>query len=338
MKRSTWLVKSFLLAAMVAAGPAVAQNNAAGGKPAGGGAKQKAEAHAAMAKADLIPRSVLFGNPDKAAGRVSPDGKKVSFLAPVDGVLNVWVGPADDISKAKAVTSDTQRGIRQYFWAFTNDHILYLQDKGGDENWKVYAVNLESGETKDLTPFETIPGPDGKPIEVNGTVLRPTARVEGLSERLPGEILVGLNNRSPQFHDVYRVNIATGDMELVQQNDGYAGFVTDDDYNVRMALQMTPDGGMQYFMAKKDAPGEFEEWQKVAMEDSVTTGPAGFDKTGKVLYMTDSRGRNTGALTAVDLETGKQTVLAQDPRADAGGVLAHPTEKTIQAGRSSTRR
>src|SRR5690606_9041267 len=101
-------------------------------------------------------------------------------------------------------------------WAYTNDHILYLQDKGGDENWKVYSVHLASGEVKDLTPFETIPGPDGNPITLpDGTVLRPTARIEGVSERRPQEILVGLNNRSPQFHDLYLVDIGTGEMELV---------------------------------------------------------------------------------------------------------------------------
>src|SRR5690606_3983803 len=157
-----------------------------------------------------------------------------------------------------------------------------------------------------LTPFETIPGPDGNPITLpDGTVLRPTARIEGVSERRPQEILVGLNNRSPQFHDLYLVDIGTGEMELVQRNDAYAGFVTDDDYNVRRGGQVTAEGGVQWYRAKEGGEGEeraFEPWLKVGMEDAVTTGPAGFDKTGKVLYMLDSRGRDTGALTALNLE------------------------------------
>src|SRR6188474_795114 len=84
----------------------------------------------------LIPRSALFGNPDRAMVRLSPDGKQVSYLAASGGVLNVWVAPVADLAKARVVTSDKNRGIRQYLWAFTNSHILYLQDKGGDENWR----------------------------------------------------------------------------------------------------------------------------------------------------------------------------------------------------------
>ncbi len=104
----------------------------------------------------LIPRAVLFGNPDKAGARISPDGKLISYIAPVNGVMNVYVAPADDLSKAKVVTSDTKRGIRQYFWAYDSKHIVYVQDKGGDENWRVYSADVNGGDTKDLTPLENV--------------------------------------------------------------------------------------------------------------------------------------------------------------------------------------
>src|SRR5262245_51011454 len=104
-------------------------------------------------KTGLIPRKVLFDNPDKSNARISPDGKQLSFLAPVDGVLNVWVGPIDNPEAAKPVTQDKKRGIRSYNWAYTSKHLLYIQDQGGDENWHVYRVDLKSGETKDLTPI-----------------------------------------------------------------------------------------------------------------------------------------------------------------------------------------
>jgi Tol biopolymer transport system component len=109
-----------------------------------------------MKEVPLIPRKLLFGNPDKTMARLSPDGSKLSYLAPVDGVLNVWVGPADDPEAAKPVTKDTNRGIRMYAWAYTNTHVLYIQDKGGDENWRLYGVDLSSGEIKDYTPLEGV--------------------------------------------------------------------------------------------------------------------------------------------------------------------------------------
>jgi dipeptidyl aminopeptidase/acylaminoacyl peptidase len=261
----------------------------------------------------LIPRQALFGNPDKASPRLSPDGKRLAYLAPVEGVLNVWVGPADDPKAAKPVTADKKRGIRTYFWAFTNQHVLYLQDQDGDENWHVYAVNLADNSTKDLTPLANV-----------------AAQVEEVSERVPEDILIGLNDRDQQFHDVYRVNITTGERKLVEQNQqGFTGYLTDDDLTVRFATQFLPNGSEM--LLKPNGEGGWEDFLKIPMADTLTTSPAGFDKSGQVLYFMDSRERNTGALTAIELSTGKQTVLAENPKSDVGGALAHPTEKTIQA-------
>jgi dipeptidyl aminopeptidase/acylaminoacyl peptidase len=290
----------------------------------------------------LIPREVLFGNPDKAALRISPDGRHIAFLAPVNGVLNVWVAATNAPEAATPVTQDTGRGIRRFFWAYTNDHLLYLQDQGGDENWKVYAVDLNTKTSRDLTPFETIPGPDGKPALLpNGKPMRPAAQIENVSRRLPDTILIGLNTRDPRYHDIYRVDIRTGAMTLAQTNAEFSGFVTDDDYAVRFASRMTDDGGTELLKpAAQQSPAggvraqgitNWEPFQTIGMEDSLTTHPVGFDKTGRVLYMIDSRGRNTSAMTTLDLATGAVATVAEDPRADVAGVLVHPTEETIQA-------
>ena len=104
----------------------------------------------------LIPREVLFGNPDKAGPQISPDGKHIAYLAPDDkNVLQVWVKPVG-AGEARKITSDEKRGIRQYFWAQDNKHLLYLQDKGGDENFHLFASELATGKTRDLTPFEGV--------------------------------------------------------------------------------------------------------------------------------------------------------------------------------------
>src|SRR5688572_16118768 len=106
-----------------------------------------------MTTAPLIPRDVLFGNPEKVAPRISPDGRRLAYIAPHDGVLNVWVGEIGS-GEFRVVTDDRDRGIRAYFWAADNQHLLYLQDKGGDENWRLYDVDLDTGAIRDLTPFD----------------------------------------------------------------------------------------------------------------------------------------------------------------------------------------
>ena len=260
----------------------------------------------------LIPREKFFGNPEKARARLSPDGKRLAYVAPVEGVLNVWVSPDDDPAKAKPVTFDKHRGIFAYSWAYTSKHILYTQDKNGDEDDHVYSVNLDTGEIKDLTPIEKI-----------------AAEIDSTSERFPEEILVGINDRGErQFHDLYRVNITTGERKLWQENPGFAGFLADDDFRVRFALNITPDAGQELLKKNGD---KWEPMIKIGPLDAMNTSPAGFDKTGEHLYFIDSRERNTAALTSIDLKTGKQTLIAEDPRADISGALSHPTEKTIQA-------
>jgi dipeptidyl aminopeptidase/acylaminoacyl peptidase len=260
----------------------------------------------------LIPRKALFGNPDKTMARLSHDGTRISYLAPVNAVLNVWVGPVDDPEAAEPVTNDKKRGIRTYSWAYSNKHIVYAQDKEGDENWHIYSVDLTTGQTKDLTPLEGV-----------------QARIEGTSHKFPTELILGLNDRNPELHDLYRVNIDSGERSLIQENEGFMGFVTDHTYNVRIAARFEPDGGIQLFRSTDE--GEWESFMKVEMEDTLTTSPVGFDKTGEILYMHDSRDRNTAALTALNLETGEETTLAEDPRADATQLMIHPTEKNIQA-------
>jgi dipeptidyl aminopeptidase/acylaminoacyl peptidase len=278
----------------------------------------------------LIARQVLFGNPDRASLKISPDGDTIAFLAPRDGVMNIWVAPADDPTTAQPVTADKLRGIRTYFWAYTGEHIIYLQDLGGDENWQLHVVNIRTEEDRNLTPFEEILGPDGEPLSgPDGTKLRPQVQIQEVSHKFHDQILIGLNSRNPQFHDLHRLNILTGEMELLQQNDEFMGFQTDDDYRVRYAMKMTPDGGSELLAPNGD--DGWKSFERIPMEDTLTTAPISFDKSGRTLYMIDSRGRNTAALTALDLKSGSKKVLFENPKADVSNLMVHPTEKTIEA-------
>ena len=266
----------------------------------------------------MIPRSVLFGNPQKASARISPNGKWISFLAPLEGILNVWVAPIGKLFAAKPVTEDRLRDIHSHSWAYTGDHILYSQDKAGDENWHVYATHVETGKTLDLTPLENV-----------------HARILNASQKFPNEILVGLNDRIPHLHDVYRINVETAERTLLQENHGVAAYITDDDFNIRFAFTFTPEGGQVLLKPQVEGQtGEGAEWDdflEAGPEDAMTTGPAGFDKTGNILYLQDSRNRDTGALFAIDLTTNETTLIAEDPRADVGELLVHPITQKIQA-------
>ena len=259
----------------------------------------------------LIPRRVFFGNPDRTQVTISPDGAHLAWLAPRDGVLNVWVAPRERPADARPVTADAGRGIRFYAWAYTGRDILYIQDKGGDENWRVYSADVNTGEVGDLTPFDGV-----------------AAQIVGLSHRRPDELLVALNNRDPQWHDIYRVNLTTGERTLLLQHDRFIGVEVDDDLTIRAAIQMTPSGGLDIFRADGD---DWTLWQAFPAEDMLTASIVGFDKTGHVLYLRDSRDRDTAALVAIDITTGERSLLAADERADADLVLRHPTERHVQA-------
>ena len=281
----------------------------------------------------LISRKVLFGNPDKASLKISPNHQMISYLAPVNDVLNVWVAPMDNPEDAVAVTNDTLRGIRIYFWSYNNEQILYLQDLGGDENWQLHAVNVKTKDDVTLTPFEEIIGPDGQPVTMpNGKKLRPRVNIQEVSYKYPNEILISLNIRNPQYFDVYKLNTISGEMNIIQQNDKFAGFQTDDDFNIRYAFENTPDGGME--ISTPDGKGGWKTFDRIPMEDILTTTPISFNKTSDILYMIDSRGRNTAALMALNLNTGEKKLIFEYPKADLSDIMIHPTEKTIEAAAS----
>jgi dipeptidyl aminopeptidase/acylaminoacyl peptidase len=275
-----------------------------------------AAAPAGHPKNDLIPRAVIFGNPERANLQISPDGKQLSWLAPKDGVLNVWVAPAGKLDQARAITADTVRPIRQYFWAYTNKQILYLQDVGGDENFHVFRVDVADGKATDLTPFKGA-----------------RAAIEAMSPRQPATLVVSINDRDPKVFDLYKVDLLTGKRTLiVQNNDGFAGFEIDHDLALRFAQKKLPDGSTQLHVPEtKGGVTTWKLFDTIPFEDADTTAVVGFAPNGKAAYLNDSRGRDTAALVSIDLATKKQTVIAEDPKADSSNVIIHPTKHTLQA-------
>lgn len=301
--------KLTLLATSTLAAMALALPGTAGANPTNEGPSMTQTSQAAP----LIPREALFGNPTKTGGQISPDGRWISWLAPSNGVLNVWMAPAGDLGAAKVMTKATDRPIRQYFWAPDSRSLLYIQDKGGDENFLLYGVNVVTGDERTLTDFE------------NTRVM-----VVGGSDRIKDKILIGLNNRDPRFHDVHLLDLNTGELTQQIENNGYAGFLADDNLDVRLAIRPNADGGMDFFRVTNNSVEE-EPFGRTELEDSLTTNPAGFTTDGKTLYWTDSRGRNTAALIAMDVETGQTRVVAEDERADIGGSIRDQDTGEVEA-------
>jgi dipeptidyl aminopeptidase/acylaminoacyl peptidase len=266
---------------------------------------------------DLIPRSVLFGNPERTSPRISHDGSRLGWIAPKDGVLNVWVAPIDesdgvDWAAARAVTDDTDRGIRMFGWAWDGRHLLYVQDAGGDENWRLYDVDLVTGERRDLTPFEKI-----------------HAQIIGSSKRRPTEVLVGMNADNPQLHDVYRLDLVTGNLVKEIENPGYAGWLADEDLVVRCALAPLPDGSLDV-LVRDSASADWRTLLTIPAEDVTSSDVVSFSGDGRSLVMISAAGADTGRLTRVDLATGATTVLAEDPEADVAGAVLDPDTRDPQ--------
>lgn len=275
----------------------------------------------------LIPRQVLFGNPDRSIPQVSPDGTKLAYLAPKDGVLNIWVRDLDK-NNPRVVTADTKRGIRNFFWQGDSSHLLYLLDRDGDENYRLYQSSLSDGtaQARDLTPVGEV-----------------QTRIIAVNPNFGDRILIALNQRDARYHDAYMLWPGTGKLELVAQNPGDVEyFIADNDMEVRAAFARLPDGSAEIRIRdSKSGPWrKFTAWSA----DEVDGRIAAFSPDNKSLWFTSSVGRDTAALIEGNLASGRQRVIAHDPGYDAGGFLAmladeyddarilvHPTKRNLQA-------
>ncbi|MBD1892884.1 S9 family peptidase [Coleofasciculus sp. FACHB-SPT9] len=260
----------------------------------------------------LIPREVLFGNPERTSPRLSPDGKYLAYIAPDDkNVLQVWlrtVGQEDD----RQLTADKKRGIRIFFWTYNADQLMYMQDSDGDENFHLYSVNIHSNIVRDLTPFQ---GVKAQPVD--------------LDPKFPDQVLVGMNLKDLQKFDVYRINLANGAVDLYAENPGnVVSWTVDAQFQVRAATAATPDGGSD-LLFRETTQGDWETLRHWGPDDE--GGAVSFSEDGKTLYISGSHDANASRLIAFDVTTREETVIAEDPQYDLGGIVIHPITRVIQA-------
>ncbi|MCD4734462.1 MAG: S9 family peptidase [Bacteroidales bacterium] len=260
-------------------------------------------------KAKQIPLEDFFKNPEKTAYQISPDGKFYSYLAPFEKRLNIFVQERGK-EEATRLTSETDRDIAGYYWA-NNNQILFLKDQGGDENFKLYGVNKDGSDVRCFTDFEDVR----------------TQIIDDLTD-IPNEVIIGLNKRNPTVFDPYRLNLETGEMEMLAENPGnIQGWMFDHDGQLRVAFAIT-DGINTTLMYRET---EQDEWQNVlttSFKDNVS--PYFFTFDNKNVYGTSNLGRDKSVIVEFDIANGKEIkVLYENPGYDVEGLFYSRKRKVL---------
>jgi dipeptidyl aminopeptidase/acylaminoacyl peptidase len=265
-------------------------------------------------QAGLVARKVFFDNADYSNVRISPDGQNLAWLAPIDSVSNLWVAPVADLNAARPVTRVTGRSIGTYFrWGYTNRHLTYFRDNDGDENYRAFSVDVQTGAVIPLTP-------DGA-----------KSFFQEADAKFPEEVLIKHNQRDKRYFDLFRVNLVTGASELVYENREYVWFVTDSDFKLRLATRYAADGSAEVF--ERSADGSFAPFMRIPIGDLDMTQLVDFSADGKTMYMLDARGRDKAAAFAVDMASRNATLLAADEEADIS-LLILDEQRRLLAARS----
>jgi len=262
----------------------------------------------------LVPRETFFGDPDVAWAQLSFDGASVAYVAPVDGVRNLWVAPVGDLGAARPLTRVTDRPISSFFqWAYTNRHVVFFQERDGDENWRASSVDLRDGTVVPLTPPRGV-----------------RAWVHEVSQRFPREMLFTHNARDKQFFDLYRIDVVSGASERVFENDQFAWIATDSAFRLRLGARVLKDGSVELLERRPD--GAWALFTTISRSAIDATHILDFSDDGKTLYLFDARERDKAALVAVDMASRRTRVLAEDPDADISRVLLHRITRRPLAG------
>ena len=211
----------------------------------------------------LLRRRLIFADPERSIVRISRDGTRIAFRAPVDGVLNLWVAPLDRIDEARPVTAVTDRNLGPWIlWMHDNRHVVFFREAAGDENWRAWRVDLETGDVRPLTPGPGV-----------------TCRIQQMSRHFPSELLIMHNARDKRYFDIYRVNVATGESALLHLNQSVPGHFTDQQFRVRFAVRYTEHGDVEYLRLGSD--GERSLFSRIGAEDAMATRAIEFSADGK---------------------------------------------------------
>jgi len=261
----------------------------------------------------LIPRKTFFENANALNPRLSPDGRWLAWIAAFDGVMNVWMAPLDDLTKARPLTHQTDRPIFAHWFARTNAHVLFLKDKDGDENFNLWCVGIDGSAARNLTPYRDV-----------------LAIVLGMHRENPHLVAVGMNDRDARWHDLYIVDIRTGERRLVYENtDEIASFVLDSRLQLKLATTTRNKGGGSAIL--KWTGAAFEEIMSIGEEDVLTTSPAHVNRAGDAWFLLSSIGRDKAVLLRVDWKSGAETLVASHAKVDIAGWITDARTDEVTA-------
>ncbi len=251
-------------------------------------------------KVPLIPMKDFFKNPEKRSFTISPNGDYLAFLKPYKNRMNIYVRKIGN-DKITRVTNSTERDIPWYFWK-GNNRLIYINDSKGDENFRLYGVDKDGKNAKDLTPFEKVR----------------VGIVDDLEEN-PNEMLIQMNKRNPKIFDVYRINVNTGKMKKIAENPGnITGWQTDHDGKLRIAL--TTDGVNTSILYRENEKDDFKKVMTTNFKE--TLSPLFFTFDNKYIYASSNIGRDKAAIVKYDLANNKELeVIFKHPEVDVSGLM-----------------
>ena len=268
---------------------------------------------------DLVARKVFFDNPDYMNVQPSPDGQHLAYVAPLDGVNNLWLAPIADPAAGRPLTKVTDRNIATYYrWAFTSRHLVFFRERDGDENFRAASVDIESGAVVPLSPEQGV-----------------KSFMQEVSNKFPDEVLLRHNARDKSYFDLFKVNVVTGASELIYENHDYITLATDSAFQLRLASRLNKEGTGEVFERRAD--GGWTPFMQIPIGDSSSTQLIDFSADGKTLFLIDSRGRDKAAFFALDMATRQTTLLAEDDEADIVRIYFDDDRRPLAAQANSDR-
>jgi dipeptidyl aminopeptidase/acylaminoacyl peptidase len=260
---------------------------------------------------NLIPKEILFGNPEKFSLIISPNGEYIAYIAPLNEVLNIFVANINDIKNPKSITNSTVNAIRNFTFAYDGDHILYTQDKDGDENHHIKSVNIHNNTEIDLTPE-----PDTK-----NSILQK-------SKHKPNTILITNNNRNKNYFDLYSLDITTGKKTILYKNEEYSSYITDDNFDIRFLTKSTEDGGVDIFAY---TPNEIKLFMNIPNSDIATTNILAFGPNNDIIYILDSRDSDKSKLFSYHTKNKEKKEIIFNEKDEIQNIILNPITKEIEA-------